>query len=61
MGFFLNCKETTIMRRYVLLYVQLKSLAILSSDECTCCRKVKKGLAAKFARLACSTLGADSV
>lgn len=49
------------MRQDVSLYVQLRNLAILYSDGYTCCRKVRKGLAAKLAHLACSTLGAGFV
>lgn len=60
-GGFWNCMETNIMRQNVSLYVQLRNLAILNSDEYTCCRKVRKGPAAKLACLACSTLGADFV
>lgn len=43
-GVFWNCKETTFMRRYILFYIQLKKFSFLSSDECICCRKVRKGL-----------------
>lgn len=58
---FWSCEETSFMRRHILLYIQPKKFSILSSDECICCRKVRKGLAAKFALLVMQDVGDSSV
>lgn len=58
---FLKLQQNHHYRQYLLLYVHLRSLAILGSGECTSCGKLRKGPAAKFGHFACSSLRAGFV